>query len=626
MRTMQLLIFYRNVRLSLGICIAWVISLLSMLSWIRRLPTLVILARRRLRRAVVAGAVPAKADTTDPQRLWHQSNALPGNRGEGFRFSYLVPLMVLTPLYLWLELSFGVNLLDIIGSDVTPEETDAIEHWGRLISGLAVALVFLKGWWAQCEKWDRAWSLRIIVSVVIALVSIAITWKVQDTVIEFHVQRTNAAIAVSLTALLVAVAFGIWSIRFWLQRSMTLWRHSLGVTILGLLVLMSLGIITLNNLGSVVNTVSQWLGRPEALVKDLGRERQQAATLALTRRAMQQEWYTIADGPIEPSAVNSAEGKAALALLPIIGATLDQERLAADRPALLQKLMLKDWMEINGDQVRRGYDTTVADLQRMHAGPYLEASEEYAQRLHSEGQAKADEFWARRSSQILDGPAFAPGLSYDEFGRTDAAKRYLRNTLGCFDCEFTHDMPREEFLAEFYKYNQANNLRMMQERFESAEHFERGIDGENAARAYWVPIWALLFSMVGAFTHIFKIAFTVTEYVVRRTLLRAQAADSRLAGDLVRNAQMLLAAALVLLALFIYFFDNRVTGSPNYQELRKDMWKTNPVIGAIASHWTINAQGLIYPFTQKIRPDWLQFKSDPFTWLGITKPPEEEEY
>ncbi len=626
MRSMQFVIAYRNVRLSLGIFIAWTISLLSMLSWIRRLPTLVILARRRLRRAVVAGAAPTKADESDPQRLWRQSNAVPGNRGEGFRFSYLVPMMVLTPIYLWLELSFGVNLLDIIGSDVTQEETDAIEHWGRLISGLAVALLFLKSWWAQCEKWDRAWSLRVIVSVVIALVSIAITWKVQDTVIEFHVQRTSAAIAVSLATLLGVVVVGILAIRFWLQRSMTLWRHSLGTTILGLLVLLALGLITLNNLGQVINTVSRWAGVPEALVKDLGRERQQAATLALTRRALQQQWYTIENGPIDPAAVLSAEGKAALALLPIIGATLDQARLAADRPAMLQKLMFKDWLEMNGDQVWRGYETTVDDIRRLHEGAYQEASAEYAQRLRSEGKAKADAFWVKRGGEVLDGPAFAPGLSYDEFGRTDAAKRYLRNTLGCFDCDFAHDMKREAFLAEFYKYNQANNLRMMQDRFDSAEHFEQGQDGENAARAYWVPIWALLFSMVGAFTHIFKIAFTVTEYVVRRTLLQAQAADSRLAGELVRNAKSLLAAALVLLMLFVHFFDNRVTGNPNYQRLREDMWRTSPVIGAMASHWTINAQGLIYPFTQKIRPDWLQFKSDPFTWLGLTKPPEEEEY
>jgi hypothetical protein len=34
-------------------------------------------------------------------------------------------------------------------------------------------------------------------------------------------------------------------------------------------------------------------------------------------------------------------------------------------------------------------------------------------------------------------------------------------------------------------------------------------------------------------------------------------------------------------------------------------------VGGIAAHWTVNAQGLIYPFTRKIRPSWLAFDEDP---------------
>lgn len=609
---MPFLIALRNLRLSLGILIALVISLLGTLSWARRMPTLAVLLRRRLRRAVVN---PPSTDAVSAASLWRQSTVIPGNRGDGFRFQYLLLMIVLTPLYLWLELSFGVNLLDTIGSDVTTEDTDAIEHWGRLISGLAVALVFLKTWWAQCEKWNRAWPVRIVVSVAIAAISIVMTWKIQNAVIEFHIQRTNAAITVSLTTLLILILLIVYAIRTWLSRATTVWRLGLPATLGGLLGLVAISLALLNNIGPVIGQVSHWLGEPEALVEDLGKERQQAARLALIRRAMQQQWYAVGDSPVAVADANSAEGKTALALLPIIGNGLDQTTLARDLPDVLAELMYRDWKEQAGDAAWQGFAGAVDELRQQHAGPYAQASAEHAVQVRQSGRAAADAQWAKRRGDLFGDKELLPGLGFEDFSRSAYAARHLRMATGCFDCAFTATMDRDAFSHEYFKYVQANNVRQMRERFESAEHFAKGRDGENAARAYWVPIWALLFSMVGAFTHIFKISFTVTEYAIRRTLQRAGAADSMVAAELVRNAKGLLGAALVLIALFIYFFDNRVTGHENYPRLYRQMWVERPMVGALASHWTINAQGLIYPFTRKIRPDWLVFASDPTAWL-----------
>lgn len=47
-----------------------------------------------------------------------------------------------TIVYLLVELSFNAKLLDVIGGHSTAQEIDAIESWGRIISGYAVALVF----------------------------------------------------------------------------------------------------------------------------------------------------------------------------------------------------------------------------------------------------------------------------------------------------------------------------------------------------------------------------------------------------------------------------------------------------------------------------------------------------
>ena len=159
----------------------------------------------------------------------------------------------------------------------------------------------------------------------------------------------------------------------------------------------------------------------------------------------------------------------------------------------------------------------------------------------------------------------------------------------------------------------------------SPEHFEKGHDGETAARTYWVPIWALLFSMVGAFTHIFKMVFTLTEYIQRKAFQRANAADSELANVVVWNAKMLIAIALLFIALFIYFSDNRVTANEKYADLHRQMWRSEPIVGALAAHWTINAQGLVYPFTKKIRPAWLTFADDPLDWVPFLKKGESDE-
>lgn len=192
----------QNGRLLIGVSSAMLLSVLSLTSMIGRIPTLLVMLRRKLRRAV-SNAKPQLRVADNPDQLWQQNNALPGNRGDGFRYRYLMFFIVATPIYLWFELSFGVNLLDIMGGDKPPEATESIEHWGRVISGMAVALVFLKGWLEESEKWKRSWTLRIIVSIAICVFSIVMTWIIQDAVIEFYIKRGKSEVALALGALVM---------------------------------------------------------------------------------------------------------------------------------------------------------------------------------------------------------------------------------------------------------------------------------------------------------------------------------------------------------------------------------------------------------------------------------------
>jgi hypothetical protein len=600
-----------NARLALGLLIAWAFSAATLFAWIRRLPARVVLLRRRLRNPASAGS-PAPAN---PASLLAQNNALPGNRVDGFRFHHLRLMIVLTPLYLWLELSFGVSLLDKMGSSLPIDATAAVEHWGRLISGLALALVFLKGWLAQCEKWDRSWPVRIGVSVVIVVLSFFMMWQVQDAVIEFHVTRASSEIAIALTTLAVVIVAGFLLVRTWLRRSMANRRRGVLATLAGLAALCAAGAVVLAYLNPLISAITRKTGVEERIVHELGLERQRAAKLTVMRRGLQLGHYEHANLPVQPAAVDSAEGKAALALFPIVAANLDPAFFQPDQERVVGELMYHDWERDNGDAAYAAYQASVKELEDIHAGPYAEASQAFETMRASQGREAAEAAFTREVRGLLEGGTAPPGLSLAEFVAHPAALRYLRMAAACNECELRHGMPRDAYTRELHKWTEKENVKTTIGNLESSEHFETGKDGESAARTYWVPIWALLFSMVGAVVHLFKMAFTLTEYVQRRAFQAVGAADSTLARRVVGHSRRLIALGILALSLFIFFSDNRVTGTETYAKVHRAMWMTQPVVGAVAAHWTINAQGLVYPFTRKFRPDWLDFDSDPLAWM-----------
>jgi hypothetical protein len=605
--------FASNLRLAVGLMLAWAISTATLFAWVRRLPAKAVLLRRRMRHSRQAAAVTPAAP--DPASLLRQNNALPGNRVDGFRYDHLRLMMVLTPLYLWLELSFGVSLLDKMGSSLPIDATAAVEHWGRLISGLALALLFLKVWLQQCEKWNRPWPVRVLVSLVIVVLSIAMMWRIQDAVIEFHVTRASAEIALALSVLaLVLVAGGV-LVRTWLTRSMANRRQGVPATLAGLAALVVAGAVLLAYLNPVLSALTRQAGMEERIARDLGLERQRAAKLTVIRRGLQTAHYSHGSLPVTPESADSAEGKAALALFPIVAAGMDLAFFAPDQERVFTELMYIDWDRDNGDAAYAAYQDVEREIREMHAGPYADASRRHQETLASKGRDAADAAWKEDMRGMPGFGEVPPGLALADFAAHPAALRHLRMTSACLDCAFRYGMSRADYTRELHKWTEAQNVRTTLSNLESAEHFESGDDGESAARTYWVPIWALLFSMVGAVAHLFKMAFTVTEYVQRRAFQAVGAADSALAGRVVGHSRRLIALGILALSLFIFAFDNRVTANPNYQRLHQAMWTTQPVVGAVAAHWTINAQGLLYPFTRKIRPAWLDFDHDPLAWL-----------
>jgi hypothetical protein len=384
-------------------------------------------------------------------------------------------------------------------------------------------------------------------------------------------------------------------VRTWLTRSMANRRRGVPATLAGLVVLVGTVAIVLTYLNPMLAALTRHAGMDDRVTRDLGLERQRAAKLTVMRRGLQIGEYRHPSLPVTPDSAESPEGKAALALFPVVASNLDVSVFAPDQERVLREIMYRDWDRDNGTAAYAAFKAVERGIREMHAGPYA-------------------------AGETLDVGDVPPGLSLEAFAAHPALLRHLRMEAACNRCVFGYGMDREAYTRELHRYTEADNVKATLGNLENPRHFESGEDGEKAARTYWVPIWALLFSMVGAVAHLFKMAFTVTEYVQRRAFQAVGAADSALAARVVGHSRRLIAVGILALSAFIFLTDNRVTANPSYFALHKSMWATQPVTGALAAHWTINAQGLVYPFTRKLRPDWLDFDNDPLRWLPFVQP------
>ena len=519
--------------------------------------------------------------------LLTQDNSIPGNHKDGFRYRHLLFVILVTPLYLWFELAFGVSLLDAMSANVIIDDTKAIEHWGRLISGAALALLLLSGWLKQWERDAMHWGKGLVGALGIGVFSLLAAWWVQGKVLEFYIERASTELPWAVGSLAVLVLAGFFITRYWLQRaamnarSRVLWISAAVVCVL------VLGFVQLTLIKEVNPLRAQLLGV----------ERQQTATLSIIRRALQEELYTLPGMHHDRSAFASPEGKTFLALFPIFGVVFDQAAFAADRPRLIAEFMYRDWDRDFGAQAYAGYQLIDADFNRRLEQDYL---------------------GTRRALDLGD-RLLPPGLSLSAAQSHPVVRRHFGRELGCFDCQFTSGMSREAFGRSLHAHTKAHEIAEAIETFGSASRFETGRTGERAARTYWAPILALLFSMLGAFTHVFKLIITITAYSHRLTFDRIDAADSPLAHEVIANSNRVTAGAIIALALFCYYSDNRITGHARYLELRPQLWEQRPIAGGFAGHWTINAQGLIYPFTRKIRPAWLSFDADPVLRIPVVR-------
>lgn len=524
---------------------------------------------------------------SDSLHLLSQDNSIPGNRKDGFRYHHLLFVIVLTPIYLWFELSFGVALLDTMGNTVIIDDTRNIEHWGRLISGAAVALLLLSGWIQHWEAQDMSWRKGLPVALGIVLVSMIVTWWAQGRILGFYVERTTAELRWALSSMAFLLLTSFFMVRLWLQKAATNARSHRLWLVLALIVVLGIGYAQTVLIRKVTDDRDARLGV----------ERQRTATMTIIRRGLQENLYALPEADLDARSLHSPEGMSYLALFPVFGVMYDSAQMAAARPALIGEFMYRDWQRDYGAQAYAGYQVVEQEIADIYAGRY-------------------------RASAVpvqLGERSVPPRLTQAQFYGHPNVQRYLSRQLACFDCRYTMGMAREAFGREHFANARTRDVASAVQTFSDPKQFESGRNGERAARTYWAPILALLFSMLGTFTHVFKLLVTLTAYFQRQTFSKIDAADSEIANKVIVNSSRVTAGAVIALALFVYFYENRITGNPNYIAQRATLWQERPLVGAIAAHWTVNAQGLVYPFTKKLKPDWLAFDIDPVQKIPLVR-------
>ncbi len=121
--------------------------------------------------------------------------------------SYLFILLAITIVYLLIEASFNAALLNVASDSVSIETIESIEHWGRMISGFALALAIC-GTFIIPHLYKKNVSIfnYIFFCSSVSCVIIALVYIGQEKLIEHLVQKSTAE--ERKVAALVSIASG----------------------------------------------------------------------------------------------------------------------------------------------------------------------------------------------------------------------------------------------------------------------------------------------------------------------------------------------------------------------------------------------------------------------------------
>jgi len=494
------------------------------------------------------------------------------------RPAYLLPIWLLTGLYLTFELGFNARLLDVAGGLASASEVDSIEHWGRFISGTALALAV----WGVIvmprgvkHRWTSArWCVVLAVS---AVVSIATVYNAERALIDSLVDRSDGVsrrIAAHLTLLSHAILIQDVQVDG-IDLSPSQLEKPEGKAFVSLFPVLA---FSTNNLAAkaetalrqvIRNSVVASLGSPEQFYNStfVPSVRQIKAGHDSYRKGVN-EMVTALDNIPETQA--SAWNRYVEDLhkkgyrpetVPVFGYGRVREAVRHQGVSVPN-----DWRPSDRATFDRAVQTKVE----------TEAHQKYR---------------ASVEAQFGAGAQLPENLQWEAFTQHPLVQAKWRKALDLpASAQLVPTMGVEAYARLAY-YPRINHLVDTQVTKYEAAAPDFGPGGRNeklgadAMRALLVPPIALGFSLIGAMVHLFKFTAYSARFVSSRKRLN----------------MMVIGVILATTALSAFLMSNAVTESRVYRYFETQTTSTLGVIPARAFTWVLQAQPVAYPVNEAVR-------------------------
>lgn len=401
-------------------------------------------------------------------------------------------LLVLTLIYLSVELAFNARLLDVVGGAPTADEVDSIEVFGRLISGAAVALVllqFLMSFRQKSKNKMPSW-LGVFFLCVVAIVLVFVSLKV---LVDSLVESSSGAFrkdSVSLVLIQQALVRGGVKLDGLIEDP-TLFSKPEGKAFLALFPMMA---ISLDRLDERIHDAKLKMLKQHLASEIGGTQRYYDTTYIEAIKAAQAEW-------------DKYRG------IPVIG----------DVDATIESQHNKAWAKYLSDLGRHGWTpSTVPNAYRNRVINKVRSQTPVPKNWDLTDESAFHDAVASKVRKkvsvmgvTINGRRIPPGLDWDSFLAHPSIQENLRSQLGLpKDVKLKSVYTAETFEAEIFERMLSDNANRQLVVYESpSETFEDGESnssiGKESARAVIVPPIALFFSLLGAIGHMAKFAYLI---------------------------------------------------------------------------------------------------------------------
>lgn len=472
----------------------------------------------------------------------------------------LLFLIVLTALYLLVELAFNARLLDVVGGGASTDEIHRIEISGRLLSGLAAALFVLQYLLkrrADAAKGRRP-RLRIPVPsgwfgmLLCCCLTVGGVYAGLQALVDHYVEQSSPTFRrQALNIVLIQQAIVDGRVRLTgLERDPKLFASPEGKAFLALFPVMAASVEQLDT--KIEHAKLQLIG--EHIGNEVGGPKGYYESYRKAIQSVHGQWEKYDQGTRKANSYNVED-------------TIEQRHNQAWNN-YLRDLGKQGWTPSTvppnfHDRVRRkvrqGGAPVPADWELNDEAGFRAA---VAREVRRKTSGKKHEVKVR-------GQVIPPNLSFAEFVRHSAIQAELRDRL---------QLPRnvvvpatvanpEAFRRQLYEPMRTSKARQELAKYDAplatfADDGKNAEQGKDAARAALVPPIALGFSLLGAITHFSKLVYLLLAaalVVVERVRKRSFA----------RTWPLMVVLAMVLLGSLqgLSYLDNRVTTSHLYHTL-----------------------------------------------------------